>query len=158
MKKSLILLLALVMIMALTACGGGSAAEPTAAPAEAPAAEAAAPTAPEDAAAPAEAPAEAPAGDASGEPSGEGSGEPTGEGEGAHNSAELMEPTADYSKDLEGYKAYAMEALRTDANAPADIVADTLASLEAATDPTDAAFTMLTDAGRILSYEDFLAF
>ena len=154
MKKTLILLLALVMIMALTACGGGSAAETTAAPAEAPAAEAAAPTAPEDAAAPAE----APAGDASGEPSSEGSGEPTGEGEGTHNSAELMEPTADYSKDLEGYKAYAMEALRTDANAPADIVADTLASLEAATDPTDAAFTMLTDAGRILSYEDFLVF
>ena len=70
MKKILALLLALVMVMALAACGGGSApAEEPAA--EAPVEEAAAPAAPEAPEAPAE-PAAAPeapadAGDASGE-------------------------------------------------------------------------------------------
>ncbi len=59
MKKILALALAMLMMLALVACGGGEeAAAPEAAPAEA-------------APAPADAPADAPAGEASGEPSGE---------------------------------------------------------------------------------------
>ena len=167
MKKSLALLLALTMIMALAACGGSSATETAAAPAEAPAAEAAAPAAPAeaaaapDAAAPAAnaevpaAPDAAPTYDASGEPSGAPSGDPPA---GTHPDAELMEPTADYSKDLAGYKAYAIDALQTDPNAPAVSVPEMIANIEAATDPSDDAFRKLSDPGRILTYEDFLAF
>lgn len=166
MKKILALLLALAMVMALAACGGGAAEEPAAAPVEDSTAAAVVPeaAAPEAAAvedsAPAEAPAEAPAGDASGEmASGEASGAPSGDPpEGTHPDAELMEPTADYSKDLDGYKAYAIDALKSDPNAPAASVDEMVANIEAATDPTDDAFRKLTDPGRILPYEDFLAF
>ena len=69
-----------------------------------------------------------------------------------------MEPTADYSKDLAGYKAYAIDALQTDPNAPAVSVPEMIANIEAATDPSDDAFRKLSDPGRILTYEDFLAF
>ena len=172
MKKILALLLAMVMVLALAACGGGSAEEPAAAPVEEPAAEAvvpdaAAPVKPEVPAEP-EAPA-AEAGDASGEmgvasgemgdASGEASGAPSGDPpEGTHPDAELVEPTADYSKDLDGYKAYAIDALKTDPGAPAASKDEMIANIEAAESADDDAFGKLTEPGRILVYEDFLAF
>lgn len=147
MKKILALLLALVMVAAVAACGSAEEATPAEASAEAAPAEAPA------------APAEAPAGDASGEPSGEASGAPSGEPPaGTHPDAELMEPTDAYTKDLDGYKAYAADALKTDPHAPADAVPEMLANIEAATDPSDDAFRKLSDPGRILTYEDFLNF
>ena len=159
MKKILALLLALVMVMALAACGGGSAPAEETAP-EAPVEEAAAPEAPvEEPAAPAEEPAAPveepaapadPAGDASGE-MGEASEEPTGE-----PVAELYDP-AGYDKDLEGYKAYVIDALRSDEHAPAEIIEMTVETITAATDGNDSTFDMMIHQGRILSYEDFLA-
>ncbi len=124
MKKILALVLALMMMCALVACGGGE---------EAPAAEAA----------PAAAPAEAPA---AGEPSEEPTGEPIAE----------LYPADGYSKDLEGYKAYAIDALKSDPNAPAEIVDMTVAAIEAATDGNAADFDMMIHQGRILSYEEFI--
>lgn len=126
MKKILALVLAMMMVMALCACGGGE----EAAPAEV------APGAP--AAAPAEGEAGAP------------SGEPTGE-----PVAELFD-AAGYSKDLEGYKAYAIDALKSDPNAPAEIVDMTVAAIEAATDGAAADFEMMINQGRILSYDEFI--
>lgn len=145
MKKTLALLLALVMVVAVAACGADPVEEPAAA------SEAAAPVA----AAP------APAGDASGEPSSEASGEASGapSGEppaGTHPDSELMEPTAAYSKDLDGYKAYAIDALKTDPLAQAATMDAMIANIEAAADPSDDAFRKLSDPGRILVYEDFL--
>lgn len=130
MKKILALALALMMMLALVACGGGEEAAP-AAPAEAPAA------------APAEA---APEAAAAGEPSEEPTGEPV---------AELF-PADGYSKDFEGYKAYAIDALKSDEHAPAEIVDMTVAAIEAAADETAADFAMLINQGRILSYEEFV--
>lgn len=130
MKKILALVLAMMMVMALCACGGG---EETA-PAE---------VAP---AAPAAAPAEGEAAPAEGAPSGEPTGEPV---------AELFD-AAGYSKDFEGYKAYAIDALKSDPNAPADIVDMTVAAIEAATDGSAADFEMMINQGRILSYDEFI--
>ncbi len=121
MKKILALVLALMMMCALVACGGGEEA-PAAAPA---------------------APAEAPA---AGEPSEEPTGEPIAE----------LYPADGYSKDLEGYKAYAIDALKSDPNAPAEIVDMTVAAIEAATDGNAADFDMMIHQGRILSYEEFI--
>ena len=138
MKKILALALALMMMCALVACGGGT--EEAAAPAveAAPAAEAAVEAAP----------AEAPAGEAVVE--GSASGEPTGE-----PVAELF-PADGYAKDFEGYKAYAIDALKSDPSAPADIVDMTVAAIEAATDEASADFAMMVSQGRILSYEEFI--
>ena len=139
MKKTLALILALVMILALCAACGGSKEE------AAPAAEAAAPAA--EAAAPA---AEAPAAPAEGATIGEPSEEPTGE-----PVAELF-PADGYSKDLEGYKQYAIDALKSDEHAPAEIVDSTIEAINALTDGNDATFDMLIRQGRILSYDEFI--
>lgn len=129
MKKTLALVLALMMMLALVACGGNDA------PAEAPAAAPAAPAA------------EAPAAPAAGEPSEEPTGEPVAE----------LYPADGYSKDLDGYKAYAIDALKSDEHAPAEVVDMTVAAIEAATDGNATDFDMMINQGRILSYEDFLA-
>lgn len=132
MKKILALILALVMILAVCAACGGSKAEE---PAEAPAAEAA------PAAEPA---AEPPV--AEGEASGEASGAPV---------AELF-PADGYNKDFEGYKQYAIDALKTDEHAPPEIIDATIDSINAAADGDDAAFSMMIYQGRILSYDEFV--
>ena len=129
MKKTLALVLALMMMLALVACGGNDA------PAEAPAAAPAAPAA------------EAPAAPSAGEPSEEPTGEPIAE----------LYPADGYSKDLDGYKAYAIDALKSDEHAPAEVVDMTVAAIEAATDGNATDFDMMINQGRILSYEDFLA-
>lgn len=134
MKKTLALLLAMMMVLAL--CAGCGAKEEAAPAAEAPAAEA--PAAPAG-----EAPAVPPA---EGEPSGEPTGEPV---------AELF-PADGYNKDLDGYKAYASDALKQDEHAPAEIVETTIASIEAATDGNDDAFAMLVNQGLILPYDEFV--
>lgn len=134
MKKIVALLLAMIMVFALCACGGSSnneAAETETAAAAAPA------DAPQGAVAPPE-----------GE---EGSGEPTGE-----PVAELY-PADGYDKTLDGYKAYAADALRQDEHAPADIVEMTIETIQAATDGNDDAFAMLINQGLILSYDEFIA-
>ena len=133
MKKTLALVLALMMMLAMVACGGNDA--PAEAPAEAPAAAPAAPAA------------EAPAAPAAGEPSEEPTGEPVAE----------LYPADGYSKDLDGYKAYAIDALKSDEHAPAEVVDMTVAAIEAATDGNATDFDMMINQGRILSYEDFLA-
>lgn len=132
MKKTLALILALVMILAVCAACGGSKAEEAAAPAAE-----AAPAAAPDAAAPVEG--------AAGEASEEGSGEPI---------AELF-PADGYSKDFEGYKAYAIDALKSDEHAPPEIIDSTIESINAAENGDDAAFGMMIYQGRILSYEEF---
>ena len=131
MKKIITLLLAMVMVLALCACGSSN-------EAAAPAAEA--PAAPE-------APADAPAAPADGEPSEEPTGEPVAE----------LYPADGYSKDLEGYKQYAIDALRSDEHAPAEIVDSTVEAINAVTDGNDETFAMLINQGRILSYADFIA-
>ena len=141
MKKILALLLALAVIFALCAACGSKA--------EAPAAEEAAPAAEAAAEAAEVAGAEAaPAaeGDASAEPSEEGSGEPVAE----------LYPADGYDKTFEGYKEYAIDALRQDEHAPAEIVETTVESINAAEDGNDDAFAMLIYQGLILSYEDFI--
>lgn len=141
MKKTLALLLAMMMVFALCACGAADEAAPAedttvgAADAAAEAAEVAA-----EEAAPA----------AEGEASGEASEEPTGE-----PVAELFSADG-YNKDLDGYKAYAIDALKQDEHAPADIVDTTVAGIEAATDGNDDAFSMLTNQGLILTYDEFI--
>lgn len=140
MKKILALLLAMMMLCALCACGGGE----EAAPAEA---------APAVEAAPAEA---APAAPAEGEaaPAEEGaSGEPTGE-----PVATLVEPDASYSKDLDGYKAYVIDALKSDPNAPPDIIEMTVENINAVTDGNATDFDMMINQGLIVTYDDFLAY
>ena len=132
MKKILALALALMMVLALCACGAKE---------EAPAAPAA----------PAAAPEAAPAGEAV---EGEGaSGEPTGE-----PVATLVEPDPSYSKDLEGYKDYVIDALKGDPNAPPDIIDMTIANVEAATDGNATDFDMMIHQGLIVTYDEFLAY
>ncbi len=128
MKKLLSLLLAVMMVMALCACGGSDAA--------APAADAAAPAAADSAPAPAD-----------GQPSGEPTGEPV---------AELF-PADGYSKDLAGYKEYAIDALKSDEHAPPEIIDSTVAAIQEAADGHADTFSMLINQGRILSYDDFIA-
>ena len=147
MKKILALLLAVVMVMALAACGGGSDKEAAAPAPEAPVA------APADNAPPADAPAPPP-GDASGE-MGEASGEFTGD---PPEPPELAVPTEAHTKDFEGYRQYALEALENDPNVPAGAREEIHAGLEAATSPDAEDFGKLTDAGLIMNYEDFLAY
>lgn len=133
MKKIVALLLAMMMVFALCACGGGDKADNAAA---APAAPAAAP----DAAAPA-APAE-------GEPSGEPSGEPP--------APDFYEPTDAYAKDFEGYRQYVIDAFATDPGAPEELKESYNAEFNAMTDDTGTTVQALIDLGLICSYEDFL--
>ena len=133
MKKTLALLLALVMILAVcAACGSKEEAAPAAAEAAPAAAEAAAPAAPADA--------------AIGEPSEEPTGEPV---------AELF-PADGYAKDLEGYKQYVIDALESDEHAPPEIIESTVAAIAEITDGNDATFDMMISQGRILSYDEFV--
>lgn len=129
MKKIIALVLAMLMVLALCACGAKEEAPAEVAPA-----------------APAAAPAEGEAAPAEGAASGEPTGEPV---------AELF-PADGYSKDLDGYKAYAIDALKSDEHAPAEVVDMTVAAIEAATDGTAADFDMMINQGRILSYDEFI--
>ena len=145
MKKIVALLLTMLMVLSLCACGAKEeASAPEAAPA-APAAPAAAP----DAAAPVEAAPAAPAeGEASGEPSGE------------IPAPDFYAPTEAYAKDFEGYRQYVIDAFATDPGAPADLKESYNASFEAMTEETmaDTSVANLIDLGLIVSYEDFLAY
>ena len=137
MKKLIALLLAMMMVFALCACGGGDKADAPAAPA-APAADGAAPAgAPEGAVAP-------PEGEASEEPSGE----PVAE----------LYPTDGYSKDFEGYKQYVVDALKSDEHAPPEIVDMTVAAIGELTeaDADSDTFGMMIHQGRIVSYDEFV--
>jgi uncharacterized lipoprotein YehR (DUF1307 family) len=135
MKKIVALILAMMMVFALCACGGGS--DDTAAAATT--TEAAAPAdAPEGAVAP---------------PEGGELGDPTGE-----PVAQLVEPDASYSKDLDGYKAYVIDALKGDEHAPADIVETSIENINAATDGSDDAFEMMINQGLVLGYDEFIAY
>jgi len=143
MKKIVALLLAMMMVLALCACGAKEEAPAEVAPA-APAAPAAAP----DAAAPGAAPAAPAEGEASGEPSGE------------IPAPEFYAPTDAYAKDFEGYRQYVIDAFATDPGAPADLKESYNASFEAMTEDTmaDTSVANLVDLGLIVSYEDFLAY
>lgn len=147
MKKITVLFLAMLMVLALCACGAQE---------EAPAAEAApaaAPVAAPEAAAPVEAaPAEAPTAPAEGEASGEASGEIP--------APDFYAPTAAYSKDFEGYRQYVIDAFATDPGAPAELKESYNASFEAMTEETmgDTSVSNLVDLGLIVSYEEFLAY
>jgi len=125
MKKIIALVLAMLMVLALCACGAKEEAPAEVAPA-------------------------APAEGAVAPPEGAELGEPTGE-----PVAELF-PADGYSKDLDGYKAYAIDALKSDEHAPAEVVDMTVAAIEAATDGTAADFDMMINQGRILSYDEFI--
>ena len=141
MKKIVALLLTMLMVLSLCACGAKEeASAPEAAPA-APAAPAAAP----DAAAPVEA---APAAPAEGEASGE------------IPAPDFYAPTEAYAKDFEGYRQYVIDAFATDPGAPADLKESYNASFEAMTEETmaDTSVANLIDLGLIVSYEDFLAY
>ena len=140
MKKILALVLAMMMLFALCACGAKEEAPAEVAPEAAPAAEGE--VAPAVEAAPAEGEAAPAEGSASGEPTGE-------------PIAELY-PADGYSKDFEGYKTYAIDALKSDPSAPAAIVDMTVAAFEAATDGSAADFEMMISQGRILSYDEFI--
>ena len=140
MKKLIALLLAMMMVFALCACGGGDKAEEPA-----PAADAA-PAAPDGAA-----PAGAPEG-AVAPPEGEASEEPSGE-----PVAELY-PTDGYEKSFEGYKEYVVDALESDEHAPPEIVDMTVAAIGELTeaDADSDTFGMMINQGRIVSFDDFM--
>lgn len=146
MKKITALLLAMLMVLSLCACG---AKEEAPAPEAAPAAPVqAAPAAAPEAAAPAEAPAAPAEGEASGEPSGE------------IPAPEFYAPTDAYSKDFNGYRQYVIDAFATDPGAPEDLKEAYNASFEAMTEETmgETSVSNLIDLGLICSYEDFLAY
>ena len=77
--------------------------------------------------------------------------------------AGCMEPVAElfpddgYERTLEGYKAYAIDALRQDEHAPEDIVETTVEDIHAADDGEAECFSILIDQGRILPYDQFMA-
>lgn len=132
MKKTLALILALMMVLCLCACGD-KAEETTEAPA--------APAAPAG---------EAPAAPAEGEGSGEMSGEP--------QTKELF-PADGYEKTFDGYKSYVSDALTNDGGSPflEDELAAIAGTTEADFDPTANPWAMQVEFGLVLSYEDFLA-
>ena len=144
MKKIVALLLAMMMVLALCACGAKEEAPAEVAPA---AVAEAAPAAEPDAAAPGAAPAEA-AAPAEGEASGE------------IPAPDFYAPTDAYSKDFEGYRQYVIDAFATDPGAPEDLKASYNASFEAMTEDTmgDTSVANLVDLGLIVSYEEFLAY
>ena len=143
MKKFLALLLAMMMVLALCACGSEEAAE-TAAPAAA--GDAAAPAG--EAAPEGEEPPEAP----------EGEGEASGDASGEAQTKELFSADG-YDKTFDGYKAYVTDAMSQDESNP--FLADELATIAETTedtfDPTGNPWAMQVEFGLILSYEDFLA-
>lgn len=140
MKKIVALLLAMMMVVSLSACGAKEEAPAEVAPA---AVAEAAPAAAPDAAAPVEA-----AGDASGEASSE------------IPAPEFYAPTDAYARDFNGYRQYVIDAFATDPGAPEDLKEAYNASFEAMTEETmaDTSVSNLVDLGLILSYEDFLAY
>ncbi len=134
MKRFIALALALLMVLALCACGGKE---------ETPAAEAA-PAAP---AAPAEGEAAPPAA------GGEASGEATGEAQ----SFELF-PMDGYDKTFEGYKQWAIAAINS-TDGPPDIKAQDVANIEAMTEAEDTSATTLSmyiGWGLVTDYQTFL--
>ncbi len=153
MKKLTALLLAVMMVMALCACGGSddsSAAEDAAEIAAEPAAE-------PDAAAPGSETADAAEEPAAGEASGEPSGEPSGE----MDVESYMPDEGDYAKDFEGYRQYCRDGYLADAFHPAELEEETLAEIDGATEDnyTECTnWTNIIDLGVVLSYEDFLAY
>lgn len=139
MKKTIAMLLALLMMLSLCAACGSKEEAPAPA-AEAPAAAAEAPVA-----APAVAAVE---GEASAEASGE------------IPAPDFYEPTDAYAKDFEGYRQYVIDAFATDPGAPEDLKDAYNASFEMMTEETmgDTSVSNLVDLGLICSYEDFLAY
>jgi type IV secretory pathway VirB10-like protein len=154
MKKIFSLLLAMMMVFALCACGGSSddaaetettteaAVEAAAEPAAEAAAEAAAPA--DDTAAP-----EAPAGEAV---EGDGSGESSQE-----QTLELFDSTG-YDKTFEGYIQWVRDALQSqDGNPNLESDLETLDTVTEDTyDPDSMPFSMQIQFGLITSYEDFI--
>lgn len=132
MKKTLALILALMMVLCLCACGD-KAEETTEAPA--------APAAPAG---------EAPAAPAEGEGSGEMSGEPQ---------VKELFPADGYEKTFDGYKSYVSDALVNDGGSPflEEELAAIAGTTEADFDPTANPWAMQVEFGLVLSYEDFLA-
>lgn len=170
MKKILALLLAVVMVLAMAACGSKSddAAAPAAeAPAAAPAAEApAAPAAEAPAAAPAaEAPAAPPAGEASGEPSGEASGDPDAEAPPAsaamENTAHGGTPGATSEADYQAYlKAWLDAEKEVNSTMTDDMKGEFLALIDALdfeTFPGDMLFNGMLTTGAAMTYDEFVA-
>jgi uncharacterized lipoprotein NlpE involved in copper resistance len=150
MKKILALLLAMMMVFALCACGGSDDAAETETTTEA-AVEAAAEPAAEaaEAAEPAAEAAEAPAGEAV---EGDGSGESSQE-----QTLELFDSTG-YDKTFEGYIQWVRDALQSQDGNP-NLESD-LATLDTVTedtyDPDSMPFSMQIQFGLITSYEDFI--
>lgn len=130
MKRIIALLLALMMVLALCACGGKE---------EAPEAPAAPPAG--------EAPAAPPAGE------GEGSGEPSG---GMEQDFELFAKDG-YTKDFDGYKKWVVDAINS-TEGPPDIKANDVATVEAMTEETynTDSLGMYIGWGLITDYETFL--
>ena len=132
MKKTLALLLAVMMLVCLCAACGDKAET----------------TETTTAAAPAEG--EAPAVAADGEASADMSGEP--------QTKDLF-PADGYEKTFDGYNSYVSDALKNDGGSP--FLEDELAAIDATTeadyDPTANPWAMQIEFGLILSYEDFLA-
>ena len=133
MKKTLALLLAVMMLVCLcAACGDKAETTETTT----------------TAAAPAEG--ETPAVAADGEASADMSGEP--------QTKDLF-PADGYDKTFDGYKSYVSDALKSDGGSP--FLEDELAAIDATTetdyDPTANPWAMQIEFGLILSYEDFLA-
>lgn len=125
MKRIIALVLVLMMALTLCACGGKE--EAPEAPAAAPAGEGAVPPPPE----------------------GEGSGEPSME-----QNFELF-PMDGYSKDLEGYKQWAIDAINS-TDGPPDIKAMDVANVEAMTEDTSAdTLGMYIGWGLLTDYETF---
>ena len=128
MKKILALILALMMVLALCACGAKEEA------AEAPAVEAAAPAEGEAA------PVDAVEGEAS-------TGEP--------QSFELFDASG-YDKTFDGYKQYLIDAINS-TGGPADILAGDIANIEAMTEDTyaDTTISMYLEFGLVVTWPEF---
>ena len=150
MKKLTALLLALVMVLALCACGSDTAEAPAADTAAAPVEEAA----PAEEAAPVEdaAPAaeEAPAGEA-----------PEGGASSGEMDVEYF-PSAgtDYTRDFEGYRQYCLDAFANDAFAPDDVKDLTNTEFESMTEENfqdGDRWQALIGLGVFDDYETFLA-
>ncbi|MGM9614745.1 MAG: hypothetical protein ACI3W7_04345 [Oscillospiraceae bacterium] len=152
MKRTLALILALMMVTCLlSACGSK---EEAAAPAEAPAAA----PAEAPAAAPAEAPAAAPAVAAA--PEGDASGEASGEASAPPEVQYYPSAGTDYPRDFEGYRQYCLDAFANDTFAPDDVKTATNAEFEAMTEEnfqSGERWTALVGLGVFDDYDTFLA-
>ncbi len=155
MKKLIALLLAMMMVMSLCACGGSDDAEETeeavAAVEETVADEAEVATA--DAEAPAET--EELPDDVDASASGEAS------ADAADMDVEFYEPTSAYSKDFEGYRQYCIDGFLADQFHPDELEESTVEEFENMTEDdyeSGDRYTSLTDLGVLLTYEEFLAY